>query len=279
MSSLPPVQVIRSCIESCKEEKYRMFLKAVYLLGAARAAEICGAPCGSVRTRFVYGPKGTDVSLDYTDPPDMRNTEFAQILMKIVTALAMQQNLKLAVEEINKTIDGLNAKIPVAIFRIKIAKQKLEPGEEPPYRLVALPLPEKFEPWAKQLYDYFKKAGKDYVFDPIFKGLTYRIKKYALLNTGEIAIKVLPHIRDLKIHGLRHIRTDELMKKYLFDGYDFASYVGWSLGTSQKVSASPVQSGNYSELREGWERYIKKLCVHNSFNHIDALIQPILLTP
>lgn len=256
-----------------------MFLKAVYLLGAARAAEICGAPCGSVRTRFVYGPKGTDVSLDYTDPPDMRNTEFAQILMKIVTALAMQQNLKQAVEEINKTLDGLNAKIPVAIFRIQIAKQKLEPREEPPYRLVALPLPEKFEPWTKQLYDYFKRSSDDYVFpfgrqevwryitviDPIFKGLTYRIKKYALLNTGEVAVKVLPHIRDLKIHGLRHIRTDELMKKYLFDGYDFASYVGWSLGTSQKVSASPVQSGNYSELREGWQRYIKKLCIVNHY--------------
>jgi len=56
---------------------------------------------------------------------------------------------------------------------------------------------------------------------------------------------------------LRHIRTDELLKDYDFDGVDLVAYVGWS-GTGV---ALPSQAGNYAELRENWQRYIKKLCV------------------
>jgi hypothetical protein len=101
------------------------------------------------------------------------------------------------------------------------------------------------------------------VKQPIFQGLTYRIKKYLLLKTGEVSLKILPHIRELKIHGLRHIRTDELLKTYHFDGFDLAAYIGWSLGTAKGVSSMPSQANTYAEIRENWQRYIKKLCVQN----------------
>lgn len=265
MSSLPSVQDVRARIESCKNPQYRMYLKAVYLCGAARAAELCGKPCGGPKTRFVYGPRGTDVSLAYTDPPDLTNMEFVKLLLNIM------QNK----EDTNKIINQLSEKIPVALFKIKIAKQHLEPNEEPPFRLVALPLPEKYEPWTKELYEYSKQAGDDYIFpferqevwrylvfvDPIFKGLTYKIKKYTYLKTGIVAFKVLPHARNLRIHGLRHVRTDELLKTYHFDGFDLAAYIGWSMGTAKNVSAMPAQANTYAEVRENWQRYIKKLCI------------------
>ena len=38
---------------------------------------------------------------------------------------------------------------------------------------------------------------------------------------------------------------------------------GWSMSTTQKVSASPDQTGTYAEVREMWKRYIKKLCKKN----------------
>lgn len=180
-------------------------------------------------------------------------------------------------------------KIPVAVFKLKIAKQHLEPNEVAPYRLIALPLVDEFEPWAKEVFEYFKAAGDNYVFadlsrqdvwhyithtQRIFEGLHYRIKKYTyfrglLLEDQEEdkGFKVLSHNRKLKGHGIRHVRVDELLKRYDFDGVDIAAYVGWSLGGSGKGEhQAPPMMSNYAEIREMWQRYIKKLCRLNSFH-------------
>jgi hypothetical protein len=172
-----------------------MFLKAEYLFGS-RPIEVAGELTSSDRLEsgltVPFGPRGTDCWLAETDAPDMTNTDFVKILVTVVTALALQTNLKEAILGINKTIDKLTEKIPVAIFKVKIAKQHMEKGEEVPFRLVALPLIDEYEPWAKELYEYFKAAGNNYVFpfnrqdvwdyitrkEKIFEGLTYRIKKY-----------------------------------------------------------------------------------------------------
>ena len=58
--------------------------------------------------------------------------------------------------------------------------------------MLALPLSSKYEPWAKEIFDYFKAKGDNHVFpfnrqsvweyirrkDDIFAGYTYEIGKY-----------------------------------------------------------------------------------------------------
>jgi hypothetical protein len=175
---------------------------------------------------------------------------------------------------IDEVIDELSERVPIAVFKIRIAKQKLEPDEEPPYRLVALPLPEKYEPWTQDIYNYFHDAGDDFVFpwnrqtiwhyitnvQPIFSGLQYRIKKYNFMKTGLPSYKVLSHNRPFKLHALRHVRTDELISRFHFDGIDLGAYVGWSMGNTGKGNI-PTMASNYAEIREAWPRYIKKLCI------------------
>jgi hypothetical protein len=131
-----------------------------------------------------------------------------------------------------------------------------------------------------EVYDYWHDAGNDYVFpfsrqdnweyithkDKIFDGLTYRIKKYHTFPNGVIVEKaesqtVLSHPRNFKCHAIRHVRTDDLIKNKHFDGFDLGALVGWSMGSSSKVSAAPAQASNYAEIREAWPRYIHKLCV------------------
>jgi uncharacterized protein YkuJ len=238
-----------------------MYLKAVYLLGT-RAVELTGKRCSGEKEQ-VYGPIGTDAWLSETEPPDIPSKDLAKILITAIhdsaTALAL--------------VDKLSKNVPVAIFKVRIAKQKLEEGEEAPYRLIALPLVDEYEPWAREVYEYFKKAGNGYVFpfnrsyvwnyltheQRIFEGLTYRIKKYNYLRTGQPICKVLSHPRKVKIHGLRHIRTDELISKFNFDSLDMVAFVGWKL-TKGGGSAAPAMADVYAEIREAWHRYIKKLC-------------------
>jgi len=313
-SNLPNVQQVRKAIESIKEEKYRIYMMTIYLCGAARACEIAyKRSMADINNGYTinYGPYGDDCWLDETDPPDP----------KWIDVLEMLLSIQVGTISIKDAITKAKQKIPVAIFKIKIAKTHIIEGEDPPYRLVALPLPEKYEPWTQIIYNYFQNHKGQPVFnfnrsdvcdylsrvDKVFEGMYYRIKKYTynnakdeqltkeklnkiqpdlydkLLNTSPNKIgikvviieeyeyrmdyygkiyrrqiyKVLSHPKPLKIHGLRHIRTDELLKYKAFDGVDLVAYVGWS----GRGVALPTQASNYAEIRENWQRYIKKLCV------------------
>jgi len=263
--SLPEVREVRTRIESVKNKTYRTYLMSLYLCGAARSVELNAKRCSGEKENLIYGPKGSDVWLTETEPPDLTNTQFLKVLLQV------NGNKK----TIDQAIDELSQRIPVAIFKIRVAKQKLDEGEEPPYRLVALPLPEKYEPWTKEIYEYFKDAGDNYVFpwnrqtiwhyisnvQPIFDGLTYRIKKYRSIRLGKLrAVKILPHNRPFKLHALRHVRTDELISRYCFDGIDLAAYVGWTISKGNGENM-PAMASNYAEIREAWRRYIKKLCI------------------
>lgn len=261
--SLPEVQTIRERIESCKQEDVRMYLKATYLFGS-RAVELAGKRCSGEKD-VVYGPKGTDTWTDFTEPPDIPSRDLAKIL---ITAISDK-------DEAMQMVDRLTRNVPVAVFKIRIGKQKLDEGEIVPYRFIALPLVKEYEPWTQEVYDYFKQAGDDYVFpfnrayvwgyitnkQRVFKGLTYRIKKYNYLRSGKVVFKVMPHVRSVKIHGLRHIRTDELIGKFNFDSLDLVAFVGWKLGGRRGSHAvAPAMADVYTEIREAWHRYIKKLC-------------------
>jgi len=256
--SLPEVDTVRQRIESCNDPEIKMYLKATFLFGA-RAVELCGKRCSGEKD-IVYGPRGSDAWTTKTEPPDIPSKDLAKIL---ITAMSDK-------DEALKMVDKLTKDVPVALFRIKIAKQKLDEGEDAPYRIIGLPL--EYDPWVKEVYNYFKSKGDDYVFpfnrayvwgyisnkQRIFEGLTYKIKKYNYLRTGKPVYKVLPHPRRLKIHGLRHIRTDELISRFNFDGFDMVAFVGWKL--SAKGKSAPAMADVYAEIREAWHRYIKKLC-------------------
>jgi hypothetical protein len=274
--SLPQIEEVRRRIENCKDKQIQMYLKALYLF-AARGIEVAGKLTASDFVtnpeHQVYGPKGCDAWLDYTEPPDPSTLQVIRTLLKI-------QSQETSIDE---AIAQLEKKVPVGVFKIKIAKQHLEPGETAPYRLIALPLVDEYEPWAKEMFGYFEAAGTDYVFadlsrqdvwhyithtQRVFEDLHYRIKKYTYLrgllledpeeNKG---FKVLSHNRKLKGHGIRHVRVDELLKRWNFDGVDIAAYVGWSMGKKD----GPDMMSNYAEIREMWQRYIKKLCKPNNF--------------
>lgn len=284
MNTLPAVTEVRHRIEKCKDKDIQLYLKTVYLC-CARGIEIAGELTSTDRKRHTepYGPMGTDVHIAETEAPDIPTNQLAELL---IAAMADPKKAMAEIAEMKK-------KIPVAVFKIPIAKQHLEKGEEYPYRLVALPLNPKYEPWAQEIYDRFQKAGADRVFhfnrqsvweyltrkDPIFAGTVYRIKKYHYMKDGTIAFidrdaedpenVCLSHRRIFKAHALRHVRTDELLKVYGFDGFDLGAYVGWSLGGIKQMAASPNQANNYAEIREAWPRYIKKLCKPNLYQPSD----------
>jgi hypothetical protein len=257
--SLPDPLEVRTRIEAVQRKDIRFLLKALYLLGAARISEMVGKLCpgdsAGKRRPIIYGPKGKDAT----------RAEYQ----------VQELSLANAVQILNRTMKIENAfpKIPVALFRIKIAKQHLTLGEEPKSRLVALPLDSSYEPWTKQLYDYFEQAGNDYVFpftrqeswhyityeQPVFKGLTYPIEKYAVRKNGEVIRTVLPHNKPFKLHALRHLRNKELFEIFHFDGLDFAAYVGWSTRTARSFDPNiPQQMPRYATVYENWQRYFPK---------------------
>lgn len=267
--SLPNIYEVMRRIDSCKSEPNKMYMRAEFEF-CARGIELAGHLTSTDKARHTkpYGPIGKDVFTTEINPPDIPANQMLKI---IITALGNK-------EEAINLAQQLSEKIKVAVFKVPIAKQHLEKGEAYPSRLVALPLDSKFDPWSQSLLDWWHDAGDHVVFDlnrqdnweyitrkdPIFNGLTYRIKKYHYFPNGVVTEDpkaCLSHSRLFKCHAIRHVRTDQLIKYLHFDGFDLGALVGWSMGASRDVSAAPAQAANYAEIREAWPRYIHKLCV------------------
>lgn len=274
--SLPDTYEVMRRIDRCKQLPNKMYMRGEFLF-CARGIELAGKLTSADFKRHTkpYGPTGKDVFLTKIDPPDIPANKMLKI---ILTALGDK-------EKALSLVDELTQKIEVAVFKIKIAKQHLDPNEEYPHRLVALPLSKKFCPWAQEEYEYFHDAGDDYVFpfsrqdnweyitrkDKIFDGLFYRIKKYHYFPNGQITEEIEPiaclsHRRKYKCHAIRHSRTDQLIRKLKFDGFDLQALVGWSAGSGNKISQAPAQASNYAEIREAYDRYVPKLCVDFDYN-------------
>lgn len=279
MSSLPEVYEVMRRIDRCKSLPNKMYMRAEFEF-CSRGIEVAGQLTSTDRKRHTepYGPIGKDVFTTEIDPPDIPANQMLKI---ILTALGNR-------DEAVKIANELSEKIKVAVFKVKVAKQKLDKGESYPYRLVALPLDKKFDPWSQELLDYYHDADDHVVFDfnrqdnweyitrkdKIFDGLVYRIKKYHYEPNGTITeepepVACLSHNRLFKCHAIRHVRTDQLIKNLKFDGYDLAAFVGWSMGSVNKLSVSPSMASTYAEIREAWQRYIHKLCIpfnYGAFN-------------
>lgn len=278
--SLPEVYEVMRRIDRCKQLPNKMYMRAEFEF-CARGIEVAGELTSTDRIHGnltePYGPIGKDVFVTEIDPPDIPANQMLRI---ILTALGDREKAVVLADE-------LCQKIKVAVFKVKIAKQHLEEGEHYPFRLVALPLDKRFDPWSQELLDYFHDAEDNYVFqfnrqdnweyisrkDKIFDGLNYQIKKYHYFSNGSITEENevrLSHRRIFKCHAIRHVRTDQLIKNLKFDGFDLAALVGWCMSSSNSVSAAPSQASNYAEIREAWPRYIHKLCApfdYQTFNN------------
>lgn len=277
--SLPNPYLIMRCIDKCERQENKMYMRFLFEADA-RGIEGAGHLTSTDRKRHTkaYGPLGKDCWLDEAEAPDLTNKEFVQVLLNFMVGLATKKDTGDLVKDLQQEISKLSIKIPVGVFKVNIAKQHLEEGEAYPYRLVALPLDKRYDPWAQEQFEWFRDKGANVAFDlnrqdnweyitrkqRIFAGLEYTIKKYHWsAKTGEVLEDktCLAHPRHFKGHGIRHVRTDYLIQYLHFDGFDLGALVGWSMGSSQKVSAAPAQASNYADLRTAWRRYIPKLMV------------------
>mgnify|MGYP001592831626 FL=1 len=146
----------------------------------------------------------------------------------------------------------------VAVFNLRTAKRG---GRE---RSVALPMSEEYEPWTKELYEYFKKRGDAHVFPftrqhlgkeakgPLV-GLRYQILDYYLIK-DKVKKKVEPHSRDFALHALRHLRVAELFDHYGFEPIEVMYYAGWTFGGM--FGGGSIME-RYAHLN--WRQYFPKL--------------------
>jgi len=160
--------------------------------------------------------------------------------------------------EISYAHNGISE--PVALFTIRMAKARDRVSKE---RYVALPLDEKYEPWARPLLEYCQKANGE-VFpyhyitlyraaEKAFTGLKYGIESYYDFN---LKTKIDPHEHGAATHFLRHLRATELRALYHFKGEDLSDYGGWTPTGSGKISKSMARY-----LFPDWHGYFSLLLV------------------
>jgi hypothetical protein len=220
--SLNDVEEVRNRIARVEREDYRYCLMTTYLFDA-RISEVVANACPK-DTTVARGPKGSDAKLD----------NFVQS----------------------------GTEIPCVVFTVKTAKRQ---GK---LRYISLPLAEECEPWSKPLYGYFISAGAKPVFNftrqtiwkyvkdmEVFKGLKCPIDRYIITDKVTLEKKPIPaHDRKFMLHALRHLRASELVGFYGFDGFNLATYGGWTYHTMAQTS---VIMDRYLSL--SWQSYFPKL--------------------
>ena len=144
---------------------------------------------------------------------------------------------------------------PVLVCILKTAKRR---GRE---RAIALPLNPEYEPWSRDLLRYFEEC-RGVPFDwsrwtqwnyarRAFDGLTYQIEDYVHPRVKRLIGR---HERDLRTHGLRHIRATELINVYRFNPVQLATFMGWKLSSALGGSRT---MDRYVSLQ--WHDYFPKL--------------------
>jgi hypothetical protein len=235
-----PYEEARRRIEQVKNQEIRMYLKAVYLLGT-EGCELTGKvdSCSlHVGKNIMYGPKGTDVSC-----------------CEIEIGIGERQG------------GSQSSKTSIALFRVKTARKTND--NQVTFRTIALPISENFDPWVKELYNYFLERGNNQVFPfnrqkvwdyitthQTFDGLYYRIREYRFSPNSDLKSPKLTcqkHRRLLKLVGLRRLRTYELIDKYNFDCQDLEIYPAINNMTNNQLKQTQID-------KQDWHRYIHKLC-------------------
>jgi hypothetical protein len=159
-----------------------------------------------------------------------------------------------------ETFEMGDMKTDAAVFTVRTAKR------DGKIRKIALPIEKTYEPWAEQLFKYYREHGEDKVFpftrqkaweyaNNTFKGLSYPIEKYNLYDPENTKPKpVKAHLKPFRTHALRHLRATELIETFGFTGFDLSVYGGWTLRSMVGVGSA---MSRYAHL--DWRRYFPKL--------------------
>jgi hypothetical protein len=150
---------VRLRIDNVEDEQIQMFLRAVYLLGAA-PDEMTGKLVSQSSHIDIYGPKGSDV-IETTFNPEQPSFNFNHVMSFLEKLREKEFN---ATEFVNlKNI----ASIPISLFTLRTAKQGKKgqiDKSQVVTRTVALPLIEKYEPWARPLLNILKARAMSLFF-------------------------------------------------------------------------------------------------------------------
>lgn len=257
--SLPPVPEVRQRIEQVREECLRYMLKAVYLF-CARIGEVVHYTYPSDHKTGTTGQKLTATQTLYK--PSIEDSGTVGTLMMI----ALAEGRAVTLSKIAKQSEA------VALFHVWTEKRKglKRIGIR---RDIALPLDPKYEPWSRELLEYFERrqVTKEPIFPftrqkayqlarPVFEGLTAPIKHYSKTTEetdaeGKHKQKVIPeHVRPFTMHSLRKLRENELRKRYHFNGFELSAYGGWTVATKEGTSTAMA----HYDIPE-WEDYFPKL--------------------
>lgn len=219
--SFPEVDEIRKRIQKTRPDEAKYCLMATYLF-CARISEIISITVPSdVGHTIARKIKGNDVNIE--------TYEFGPI------------------------------KEMAAVFSVQTAKRN---GK---IRKIALPLNPQYEPLTGELVDYFSLFGKNPVFNlsrrkavryakKAFGNLKYPIENYVIYKNKQIIKSIPYHLKPFRCHALRHLRTNELLGLYEFDGFDLSVYGGWTLRNTAGIGSA---ISRYAHLN--WRRYFPKL--------------------
>jgi hypothetical protein len=139
------------------------------------------------------------------------------------------------------------------VFTVRTAKRD---GLE---RRVAVPL--EFEPWAKPVYEYFRKHvgepvfpfTQQYVRNVCYENRLFDSLQYYVYTYTAKGLKREGHYRRFNLHAIRHMRASELVEYYGFTGPELAIYGGWTF----KTMGFPGATDRYLSL--SWQLYFPKL--------------------
>ena len=262
-----------------------MFYKCLLTFGA-RSVEFSGENCLNEKA---YGTIGEGHAwIDWYTPKAVTHEEQNERLNQL------SANPNANVASIMAALMKPPSPIKAAIFKIPIAKKHLHEGESLVYRHTALPLDKKYEPWAPEIFDWYMQCGKEKIFKKnrkhyldyikqrgIFKGFAYPVERYTLRTANLGKLEVIPesdnkmreykrsektgvvyqldttpqHLHSFKLHGLRHVRTKELMDFYeIKDTLALCSYIGWA-----PARGANVMIARYGSVYQNWGSYFNNL--------------------
>jgi hypothetical protein len=183
---------------------------------------------------------------------------------EIEEVLGFLESIKIKGADIDGIEATLKQRLPVAFFKIRLAKKY-----SVSYKMVGLPLSAKYEPWTEQIYRYYKKRGNELVFpfsrqdvwehihrkQKIFKGLIYTTKKTTVTTSDKFRVIKPAHKHTFGMQALRIIRTDELIDRYNFNPLDLTEFIGISV----KIMNMPIRRDT-SKTNDYWKHSVRKLC-------------------
>jgi len=225
---VPDFHVFRVFVDKIPRKRDRLIIQALYLT-AGRVCELCRRVCPSDLTK-PYGIFSNWTFADYLGEK--------VLLLRYVVAKRVKKEKK---EVLNRFL----AEFKNGKFNVKLAKELKSVLS---WKIIALPVNPKFEPWTIPLIKYIKEN----------RSLSFNLTRQHIWRIVKENLKELD--RDVHTHSLRHYRITHLLQVYDFDAWDLSSYAGWTVKTSLGRMGMPIPSEQLDVyLHLSWKRYFPKL--------------------